>query len=131
MKDDLRWAVDRPPIGVWTTVLGTGDVVMQDTLCLLSDSTGYLRSWSVLRGTERLAVRWKHVQPGTLLMAMLFPEDDPGDEPLWETVLYCNAVVQIDTGGAHVPVLRNVSGRDFWNLAGPIGFVSPAPSAAR
>jgi hypothetical protein len=47
MIDELRWAVDGPPIGVWTTVQGTAEVLMQDTLCLLSDGPGYLQRRSV------------------------------------------------------------------------------------
>ena len=129
MNDDLRWAVDGPPIGIWTTVQGTFDVIMQDTLWLLSDGTGYLQSRSALRGTERFPVKWKQVQPGTLLMAILYPGDDLNADTEWETVLYCNAVTRIDAGGAHVPVLRNIDDNRFWNLVGPIGFASPVPSA--
>jgi len=128
MRDDLRWAVDGPPIGVWTTVNGTADILMQDTLSLLSDGTGFLQRQSVMFGTERFPVKWKHVQPGTLLMSIFFPDDDPDDEPFWQTVRYCNTAVEIDVAGAHVPVLSNLDDEQFWDLAGPIGFVSPASS---
>src|SRR5262252_2966115 len=60
LRDDLRWAVDGPPIGVWTTVLGTADILMRDTLWLLSDGAGYLHSQSALHGTESFPVMWKH-----------------------------------------------------------------------
>jgi hypothetical protein len=130
MKDELRWAVVGPPIGTWRTVQGTADILMQDTLCLLSDGTGYLQSQSVLRSVERFSLMWKQVQTGTLSMTILYPEDDPDEEPLWETFLYCTAVIQIDAGGAAVSVLRNVDNEQFWILCGPIGFVSPVLSAA-
>jgi hypothetical protein len=128
MTKDLRWAVDGPPLGIWSTVTGTADMLMQDTLGLLPDGTGFLESCSVLRGVERFPVMWTHVTPGLLSLAVLYPEDDPGEEPLWQNVRYGSAVVRIDAGGAEVTVLRNIDGATFGSLCGPIGFVRPAPS---
>jgi hypothetical protein len=130
MTKDLHWAVDGPPLGIWATVAGTADLLMQETLALLPDGTGFLESCSVLRGAERLRVMWTHVAPGLLSLAVLYPEDDPGDEPLCESVRYCCAVVRIDAGGAEVAVLRNVDDAAFWTLSGPIGFLGPGPSLA-
>ena len=125
MNVDLRWAVDSPPIGIWTTVLGTADVLENDALCLLPDGTGSLRSWSVVHGEETLPLMWKHVQPGTLSISVIYDLDE---EQAWQTVEYCSTVVQIDAGGAHVQVLRNIDDKQFWTLVGPIKFVSPVPA---
>jgi hypothetical protein len=130
MIKDLHWAVDGPPLGIWATVTGTADVVMQETLELLPGGTGFLESRSVLRGVERLSVMWTYVAPGLLSLAVLYPEDHPDDEPLWQSVRYGCAVMRIDAGGAEVAVLRNVDDAAFWNLSGPIGFLGPGPSPA-
>jgi hypothetical protein len=126
MTKDLRWAVDGPPLGIWATVSGTADLLMQEALGLLPDGSGFLENRSVLRGVERVPVVWTHVAPGLLSLAVLYPEDSPDEEPLWQSVRYGCAVVRIDAGGAEVAVLRNIDDATFWNLSGPIGFVGPA-----
>jgi hypothetical protein len=130
MSADLHWAVDGPPLGIWATVTGTADLVMQETLGLLPDGTGFLETRSALRGVERFPLMWKYVEPGKLAFSVLYPEDDPADEPLWQDVRYACATVRIDAGGAEVAVLRNADDAQFWNLSGPIGFVGPVPSLA-
>jgi hypothetical protein len=127
---DLAWAVDGPPVGVWTTSLGTADAVLQDVLCLLPNGTGFLQTRSALRGIERFPVMWKHPQAGALELAMLLPGDDPNEEPEWEPVRYASAEVEDDTGG-RLLVLRNTATDGFWSLAGPVKFLSaPPPSIA-
>jgi hypothetical protein len=99
---------------------------MQDTLCLLPNGTGHLQSESVIRGSETFPVMWKHIKSGTLLISVLWPEDDPGVEPEWETVCYSSARVMIDMGGILVNVLRNIENQEFWMLTGPIQYISSA-----
>lgn len=116
---DLSWAVHGPPIGVWTTALGTADVLLRDVLTLLPNGIGWLESRSALRGIERFPVQWKHVQPGMLELARLLPEDDPRAEPEWEPVLYGVADIENDVGGK-CQILRNTHNDVFWVLAGPV-----------
>lgn len=136
MKRDLRWAVDGPPIGLWQTVCGTADMLMQDTLWLLPGGKGHLQTRSVLRGVEHFPVLWRHVEPGALLMRMIFPDgyldeeedypdDDPDAEPEWDRVEYCADTVKIDVAGVTVHVLHTVGYKEFWGMTGPIGFISP------
>lgn len=126
--NDLKWAVDGPPIGVWTTSLGTADVLMSDVLTLLPNGTGFLESRSALHGVERFPVMWKHRQPGRLELARLLPEDDPMAEPEWEPVHYGLAEIN-DDFGRRCQVLRNMAGEVFWVLAGPVKFQAVSPSA--
>jgi hypothetical protein len=128
-RDDLEWAVEGPPIGLWRTAHGSFDMMMQDALWLAPDGTGYLRCHSAMRDEETVPVRWKHLEKGTLAIDMVLPDDDPTDEPDWETVRYRSTVINVDAGGAAIRVLCNVSrderlGQQFWNLVGPIAFVS-------
>lgn len=120
---DLSWAVNGPPLGVWTTALGTAEVLIRDVLTLLPNGTGFLESRSALRGVERFPVMWKHLQPGKLELARLLPEDDPMAEPEWEPVHYCLANVE-DDFGRRSQVLRNIANDVFWVLAGPVKFLS-------
>ncbi len=123
MVKDLNWAVDGPPAGIWSTTLGTADALMQDVLCLMPNGTGYLRSQSAMHGVEEVAIMWKHIHAGRLRIATLLPDDEPGDEPLWETIHYDWAEIENDTG-ERVAVLRNTSDDCFWTLPGPVRFIS-------
>jgi hypothetical protein len=76
-RNDLEWAVEGPPVGMWLTALGSFDLLMQDTLWLAPDGTGYLQRRSVMSGGETFPVLWKQPRSGTLAIVMLFPEDDP------------------------------------------------------
>ena len=124
--DDLKWAVDEPPIGVWATSNGTFDTMMQDRLSFRPDGTGYLYSRSVLRGEETFPVMWEQVEPGVLKIDMLFPDDDPNRPNDWETVRYTASMKANDVGGS-VPVLKNVDEDVFWTLVGPIELRSRTP----
>jgi hypothetical protein len=128
-SQDLGWAVEGPPVGIWSTELGTAGVLMSDTLCLRHDGTGYLSSASVLRGEETYPLRWRHEGPGVLRIAVRLPGDDPLiDDPHateWETVRYAAAVAVTDVGSR--PVLRNVDDDSFWSLAGPVALISTTP----
>jgi hypothetical protein len=115
--------VDEPPVGIWSTTLGTADALMQDVLCLQPDGTGYLRSESAMHGIEEFPIMWKHVQAGRLQITTLMPGDDPQAEPLWETIHYCWDEIENDTG-ERVHVLRNTADDHFWTLPGPVRFVS-------
>lgn len=124
--DDLDWAIEGPPIGVWVTSSGTFSNMMKDRLSLRPDGTGYLRSHSVLRGEETFPVIWQHVEPGVIKIDMFFPDDDPKREAEWETVRYAAAMKANDIG-RDVPVLKNVDDDTFWSLVDPIELVSRTP----
>ncbi|MEM7045089.1 MAG: hypothetical protein AAF543_19950 [Pseudomonadota bacterium] len=124
--EDLNWAVEGPPIGVWVTSNGTFDNMMQDRLSLRPDGTGYLYSRSVLRGEETFPVMWQQHEPGVLKIDMLFPDDDPERPNEWETVRYVAAMKANDVGGS-VPVLKNADADIFWTLVGPIELRSKTP----
>lgn len=128
MTEELRWAVEGPPIGTWTTSRGTFDAMMQDELTLAADGTGWLRTRSVMRGSQLLPVMWQHPGPGVLKLAMLFPEDDPKAPPFFETVRYTAVTVQQDVGRPRV-VLQNTDDDVFWNLAGPLALSARVPKA--
>lgn len=124
--EDLKWAVEGPPIGVWRTANGTFDTMMQDRLSLRADGTGYLHSRSVLQGEETFSLVWRQIEPGVLKVDMFFPDDDPERPNEWETVCYVAAMKENDVGGA-VPVLKNADGHVFWTLVGPIALASRTP----
>ena len=124
--EDLKWAIEGPPIGAWMTSNGTFDNMMQDRLSLRPDGTGSLYSRSVLRGEETIPIIWEHVEAGVMRIDMLFPDDDPDREVDWETVRYRAAMVTNDVGG-DVPVLKNLDDLVFWTLVGPIELVSRTP----
>ena len=124
--EDLKWAVDGPPIGVWLTANGTFDNMMQDRLSLRADGTGYLYSRSALRGEETLSLVWRQSEPGVLKVDIFFPDDDPDRPYEWESVRYVAAMRENDVGGA-VPVLKNVDEDVFWTLVGPIALASRTP----
>lgn len=126
MTQDLDWAVDGPPIGTWTTSNGTFDAMMQDTLTLAADGTGWVKTSSMMRGEELLPVMWKQPEPGVLKLAMLFPDDDPEEAPHFETVRYSAVTVAHDVGNERV-VLRNDDDDVFWSLAGPVVLASRTP----
>lgn len=121
--DELVWAVDGPPVGVWKTSSGTAEAVMQDQLDLRADGTGYLHKYSALTGHQDIPVMWRQVDPGVVKFAMLLPGDDPNDEPFWETVRY-KAAMKANDVGRDVPVLQNIDDETFWNLAAPVELVS-------
>jgi hypothetical protein len=123
----LLWAVDGPPVGVWQTFLGTADALMQDTLWLAPDGTGYLKHYSTMSGEEILPVMWQQPRKGILTMTMLLPGEDPNSEPEWDTFKYRCLVIRADSGGEEVPVLCNETGDQFWDLVGPISYIAPNP----
>ncbi len=125
-EDDLAWAVEGPPIGIWATSNGTFNNMMQDQLTLRPDGTGHLNSRSVLRGEEYFPVMWQQVEPGVVKIDMLFPDDDPQRDNDWETVRYGATIKTNDVGGS-VPVLKNVDDDVFWTLIGPIELRSRTP----
>jgi len=124
--EDLKWAVDGPPIGIWQTFNGTFDIMMQDRLSLRHGGTGYLCSRSVLQGEEIFSILWRQTEPGVLKLDMFFPDDDPERPNVWETVRYVATTTERDVGGV-VPVLRNVDEDVFWTLVGPIVLASGTP----
>lgn len=126
MPADLDWAVQGPPIGTWTTNNGTFDTVMHDTLTMAKDGTGWLQSHSPMRGQELFPVMWKQSGPGVLKLAILLPDDNPREEPFYETVRYSAVVVTRDVGKEGF-VLQNSDDEVFWNLAGPIALSSRIP----
>lgn len=128
MAASLDWAVTGPPIGTWTTVVGTFDTVMQDTLTLAGDGTGWLLTRSPLRGAELFPVMWRHPGPGRLDIATLEPDDDPTEAPLYEAVHYAAREVESDVGLAR-PVLCNQDGDTFWTLVGPLELTDPTPQS--
>jgi hypothetical protein len=121
--DDLAWAVEGPPIGIWATAGGTADMLMHDRLSLRPDGTGHLRSTSVMRGEETYPVMWWHEGPGVLKITMLLPGDDPNAPPEWETVRYAAALASNDLTTA-APVLKNTDDDVFWTLTGPVALAS-------
>src|SRR5262245_51340211 len=56
-RSDLSWAVDGPPVGVWSAAYGTAVIVMGEVLVLRADGTGVLHSSSVMHGREDLHLR--------------------------------------------------------------------------
>lgn len=121
--NDLVWAVDGPPVGVWTTSSGTFNVVMKDRLDIRADGTGFLHKNSALMGQQTIPVMWQQVAPGVIKFAMLLPDDDPNEEPCWETVRY-GATMKANDIGRDVPVLQNIDDETFWNLVAPIELIS-------
>jgi hypothetical protein len=106
--------------------MGTGNSLMQDTLCLRPDGTGYVKNASVLRGEETLPVLWRHETPGQLNLATLLPDEDPEDpELLWEHIRYCAAVIATDVGP--IEALKNIENDVFGLLVGPITLLSRVP----
>jgi hypothetical protein len=43
-------------------------------------------------------------------------------EPEWDTFQYRSTVIHVDTGA--IPVLCNATDERFWDLIGPLAFVS-------
>jgi hypothetical protein len=124
--DGILWAVDGPPVGIWGTSMGTGDILMRDVLCLRPDGTGYVINMSVLRGNETLPVLWRHEAPGQLELATLLPDDDPEDpDLLWQHIDYCAAIVATDVG--NIETLKNIDNDVFGMLVGPIALLSRVP----
>ncbi len=128
MTHDLAWAVEGAPIGTWTTSNGTFDSMMQDTLTLAKDGTGWLRTRSAMRGVELMPVMWRHSAPGVIKLALLLPGEDPNEPPDFETIRYGAVTMKHDIGNEKV-VLKNDDDDVFWNLAGPVVLTSRTPRA--
>ncbi|MES9830603.1 MAG: hypothetical protein ABW139_00020 [Candidatus Thiodiazotropha sp. DIVDIV] len=128
MSHDLDWAVSGPPVGTWTTSNGTFDGVMLDTLTIAADGTGWLKTFSPMRGAELFPLMWIQASPGVLKLALLFPDDDPTEAPQYETVRYNAVEVSRDVGNTSV-VLQNDDDDVFWNLVGPVSLESRVPRA--
>ena len=128
MAHELDWAVNGPPVGTWTTSNGTFDAMMQDTLTIAADGTGWLRTRSPMRGVELFPLMWKQPSPGVLKLAMLFPDDNPTEALQYETVRYTAVEVSHDVGYDCV-VLQNYDDDVFWNLVGPVSLESRVPRA--
>ncbi len=124
--NDLEWAVTGPPVGTWTTSNGTFDGMMQDTLTLAHDGTGWLLSHSAMQGTQLLPVMWRHPEPGCIELTALRPDDDPQEDPFYERIRYAPRVVEFDVGRPQV-VLQNTDDEVFCCLAGPIALRSRVP----
>jgi hypothetical protein len=86
--NDLAWAIAGPPLGLWRTFNGTIDSMMQDTLCVRADRTGYVQGRSVTRGTEYISLVWRQFQPGVIEFALQWVEQDVIAALSWETVRY-------------------------------------------
>lgn len=122
-KDDLSWAVEGPPLGLWVTNKGTADQLMRDSLYMAPNGTGFVRTQSLLRGEETLPIMWRHRGPGLLSIAQLLPEDDPEADPEWEKVRYTDAATSNDVAD-NIRVLKNIDNDTFWTLTGPVSFLS-------
>ena len=57
-------AIAGPPIGRWSTQLGSADCLMKDRLVLRADGTGSLDEHSVIRGPAHCELLWRWSRPG-------------------------------------------------------------------
>jgi hypothetical protein len=133
LKNNLDWAVNGPPAGVWITELGTANCLMLDTLRLHADGTGELTNWSAMRGEEHISLLWRYIGPGELQINAKYPDMDTTlgnadadvDAPNWETVRYAAGFRSNDVA-QNFPALHNTNAATerFWNLCGPVVFAS-------
>ena len=118
------WAVTGPPIGIWTSAVGSFSVMMEDTLTISADGMGSLHTHSVFRGDETIDLVWRHLSPGVMQIVTLDDGLLPSaiTEDMWDQVKYIADWHTSDVGGRQ-PVLKNKHYDDFWTLTGAMRLV--------
>lgn len=118
------WAVTGPPIGIWTSAVGSFSVMMEDTLTISADGMGSLHTHSVFRGDETIVLVWRHLSPGVMRIVPLYDGLLPSDitEDMWEPIRYISDWHTSDVGGRQ-PVLKNKHRDGFWTLTGAMRLV--------
>ena len=71
----LHWAVDGPPIGLWTTSNGTFDNVMIVYYAFFRDGSGFIKTGNAL-GLDRKLFRWTFEKTGQLTIHEAGQEED-------------------------------------------------------
>lgn len=108
------------PIGEWSSLHGSFEVMMGEVWQFNSEYTGIIRYYSVLQGEEEILFEWKEKSERTILIKTI-DSQDTSDADEWETVEYDFKLVQHDEG-TEVGMVQ-VGSEHFWLCLYPLRFI--------
>ena|SRR6476469_9109047 len=108
------------PIGQWSSLQGSFEVMMGEVWQFNYDYTGKIRYYSVLQGEEEILFEWKEKSERTILIKTIDSEDT-SDADEWETVEYDFKLVQHDKG-TEIGMVQ-VGSEHFWLCLDPLRFI--------
>ena len=131
LLEDYRLKFRLAPLGIWSAVVGTASILMDERWTFLPDGTGSCEEYGCFGASQGIMLfEWKSVGDFHLLCKVTKEawEDYPSQDEDWEPVDYSFQVVETDCGSrvAMCNVRNDVVEDHFWSSRFALGYSGPS-----